>query len=84
MDVEKVIFNLYKDTVIVSSVFKNEVMKKFNISLRQASDLFARITNYQIKRYGRKLNDFYDIPTEEESETINRRAKQREYRRTRG
>lgn len=81
MDVEKVIFNLYKDDVVISSVFKKEVMKKFGIDLRQASDLFAKITNYQIERFGRKLDNFYQIPTPEENIQTGNRANQRKYRR---
>lgn len=81
MDVEKVIFEMYKDDAIISRIFKKEVMKKFGIDLKTASDLFARITNYQIKRFGRKLDNFYEIPTSEENLKTNNRANQRKYRR---
>lgn len=81
MDVEKVIFNLYKDEVVISSVFKKKIMENFGVSLRQASDLYVKITNYQIKRYNKKLTDYYDILTHEEKEISSRRASQRKYRR---
>lgn len=81
MDVEELIFNMYKDEALISKVFKNEVMKKFGIDLKTASDLFARITNYQIERFGRKLDNFYEIPTPEENAINNRRFLQRMYMR---
>lgn len=81
MDVEELIFNMYKNEVIISPVFKNEVMKKFGIDLRTASDLYARITNYQIKRFGRRLDDFYEIPTPEEERKVTDNANHRKQKR---
>lgn len=60
MDTKELIFNMYKDKIVVSKKFKLEMKKKFNLEQREISDLFVRIQNYQIKKYGAKL-DLNDI-----------------------
>lgn len=54
MDVEKIIFNMYKDTELGTvKDFKSKLMKKFKGI--NWYELYARITNYQIKKYGTSL-----------------------------
>lgn len=48
------IFQLYKDKPMFAQQLKKEVKEKFNITV--SSDLYSRITNYQIKKYGIKLD----------------------------
>ena len=56
MEVEQVIFNMYKDDTLISKEFKGKIMRKFNISPVGASDIFAKIQNYQIKKIWTKIN----------------------------
>lgn len=59
MDKSELIFNIYKDRVIVSKKFKKEVKEKYGLNDVEAADMFVRITNYQIKKYNGRL-DFMD------------------------
>ena len=59
MDKSELIFNIYKDAVIVSKKFKREVKEKYGLNDVEASDMFVKITNYQIKEYNGRL-DFMD------------------------
>ena len=65
MDKNKLIFNIYKDKVIVSKKFKKEVKEKYGLNDVEASDMFVKITNYQIKKYNGRL-DFMDKDTTKE------------------
>lgn len=65
MDKNKLIFNIYKDKVIVSKNFKKEVKEKYGLNDVEASDMFVKITNYQIKKYNGRL-DFMDKDTTKE------------------
>lgn len=77
MDVERLIFDMYKDEVLISKAFKEEIIKKFNVSKVVAGDIFARIQNHQIKKFGRRLN-YSDPPmTSEEKKYINLVARTR-------
>lgn len=59
MDKSELIFNIYKDVVIVSKKFKREVKEKYGLNDVEASNMFVKITNYQIKKYNGRL-DFMD------------------------
>ena len=65
MDKSELIFNIYKDTVIVSKKFKREVKEKYGLNDVEASDMFVKITNYQKKKYNGRL-DFMDKDTTKE------------------
>ena len=65
MDKSELIFNIYKDRVIVSKKFKREVKEKYGLNDVEASDMFVKITNYQIKKYNGRL-DFMDKDTAKE------------------
>lgn len=56
MDVKEFIFNTYKDQAIIGKTFKRDIIKKYKISVIEASDMFTRINNYQINKYGKKLD----------------------------
>ena len=54
--VEQLIFEVYKDKFIRSSkAFKDEILKSYGYVA--STELYKRIMNYQIKRYGRTLQD---------------------------
>lgn len=79
MDKNEMIFNLYKDNVIVSKKFKDEMKEKYGFSAWEADDMFVRINNYQIKKYGGRLEfNSHTGLTKEELKYQNRLAKQRE------
>lgn len=65
MNKSELIFNIYKDRVIVSKKFKREVKEKYGLNDVEASDMFVKITNYQIKKYNGRL-DFMDKETAKE------------------
>lgn len=65
MNKSELIFNIYKDTIIVSKKFKREVKEKYGLNDVEASDIFVKITNYQIKKYNGRL-DFMDKDTAKE------------------
>lgn len=75
------IFDVYKNREIKSKEFKDEIIDKFEVTQREASDLYVKIINYQIKKYGSKLNNSVEIPTKEEANRISVNAKQRKYSR---
>lgn len=78
MDKKEIIFNMYKDNVIVSKKFKDEMKEKYNLNVREADDLFVKINNYQIKKYGGRLEFNNSELTKEEMIYQNKLAKQRE------
>lgn len=52
---ENIVFEEYKDVVIKTSAdFKKEVKEKYNFVA--SLDLYAKIINYQIKKYGGALS----------------------------
>ncbi len=79
MDKKEMIYNMYKDSVIVSKKFKNMLKEKYGFNAVEADDLFVRINNYQIKKYGGRLDVDTQIGlTKEELKHINKMARQRE------
>ena len=66
MDKIKLIFNIYKDSVVFSKPFRKEISKKYKLSDEDTRNLFIRIQNYQIKKYGNRLTyDNYNVSSEE-------------------
>lgn len=54
MDVEEFIFQVYKDKPIYGAKrFKKECKEMYNY--KPSSDLYARIVNYQIEKYGEMI-----------------------------
>ena len=56
MDIERFIFNTYKNEAIIGKTFKKEIMKKYNLTQEKASNIFVKINNYQIKNFGERLD----------------------------
>ena len=81
MDAKELIFNMYKDKVVVSKKFKLEIEKRFNLSQREISDLFVKIQNYQIKKYGARLDHNDIIHSKEECKKLAFNSKTRKTQR---
>ena len=79
MEIEEVIFNLYKDKVVVIKRFREEMEKKYKLSHDEIRNLYVRINNYQIEHYGDRLLKHFDIKSREEFARNNKRASQIKY-----
>jgi hypothetical protein len=63
---ENIIFSLYKDKPVRSAKeFRNEIERKYGKEVN-AKELYLRITNYQIDKYGYMLWDYDDEYTTED------------------
>lgn len=51
----ELIFNLYKDEVVSIKKFRKEISKKYKLSDIEITNIHAKINNYQIKKYGGRL-----------------------------
>lgn len=55
----EILFNMYKDTTITPSRdFRKKLMGKYDD--KTITDLIAKITRYQVEKYGRVLDSFID------------------------
>ena len=81
MDKEELIFNIYKDQPLIAKKFKRKIIEMYHISLEESRNLFVKINNYQIKKYGRKLDTFLEVApySKEELDKIRSNAVQRRY-----
>ena len=79
MDKAELVFNLYKDQVVVSKPFREEVLKKYKLSKEDIRNLYVRIQNYQIQKYGERITYDKTISSTEELKLMNRNARQRKY-----
>lgn len=52
---EDYLFNMFKDETIVTKEFKSKI-KKYNLSCDDIKNIRARITKYQINKYGSTLD----------------------------
>lgn len=55
MDKIELIFNIYKDSVVVSKPFKREMIRRYRLSDEEIRNLYIRIQNYQIDNFGERL-----------------------------
>lgn len=78
MNVEELIFHQYKDTVIEFKQFKQLLMKKYKLSNDEARNIVVKINNYQIKKYGKRLDNMVEYNTKEELKDINHIARIRQ------
>lgn len=59
MSKTKLLFNLYKDyTIKNSEEFKGKELSKYRLSIKELTEIFTSIINYQIDRYGCQLGKF--------------------------
>lgn len=54
MDKIELIFNMYKDSVVISKPFKREMIKRYKLSDEEIRNLYIRIQNYQVNYLGGK------------------------------
>lgn len=81
MDKIKLIFNIYKDSVVISKPFKREMIRRYKLSDEEIRNLYIKIQNYQIDRYGNRLTREERGFTSSEKDIVNRQATQRRYNR---
>lgn len=55
MDIKEIIFKAYKDKPVVSKTFRTEIARDYKLSDEDIRNLYIRINNYQIKKYGSRL-----------------------------
>lgn len=79
MDKIELIFNIYKDSVVVSKPFKREMIKRYRLSDEEIRNLYIRIQNYQIDNFGERLMYQERAYVESEKKIVNRQATQRKY-----
>lgn len=56
MDIKEIIFKAYKDKPIISKKFRAAIRKDYKLTDDDIRDIFIKINNYQIKKYGCKLD----------------------------
>lgn len=79
--IENIIFAKEKDKVLGGSKkFRKHILETYDLEVN-VSDIYKRIINYQIEKYGEVLNDTVHIVTKTEKLNNNRRAIQRKYER---
>lgn len=81
MDKIELIFNIYKDSVVISKPFKREMIRRYKLSDEEIRNLYIKIQNYQIDRYGNRLTREERGFTSSEKDIVNRQATQRRYNR---
>lgn len=79
MDKIELIFNIYKDSVVISKPFKREMIRRYKLSDEEIRNLYIRIQNYQIKSYGNRLTREDKVFAKQEVRIINRNSRQRHY-----
>ena len=61
MDKNELLYRIYRDTLIKNSiVFKRYLIKQFKIEMSDATNIYARIVNHQIMKYGIQLKELQD------------------------
>lgn len=83
MDKVELIFNMYKDDVIEIEKFRPIIKNKYKLSDIEISNIYAKINNYQIKKYGIKQDksNIIEIDTKEEWDKVRRNIQSNKKRR---
>lgn len=71
MDKVKLLFEMYKDKPIGTKTFRGKIKKKYNLEISEVTELYTKIHNYQIEKYGQRLDKMVDCLTFDE---LRRRA----------
>jgi hypothetical protein len=56
MDKLKILFELFKDKPIAGRRFRGELTKTYKLSCKEVTELYVKIHNYQIDKYGQRLD----------------------------
>lgn len=79
----ELIFNIHKEDIIEDNLrYKKNLRQKYELSTDEVHDLFVRIVNYQIDKYGCQKQKFVLLLSKDEYVIKNRRHTQRRYMRT--
>lgn len=83
--IENIIFENEKDIPIRNSeIFYRKLRLKYKVLLKNKIELYKRIINYQINKYGHSLcNNYHKTLEEKRRLSINAKARRR-YRKNRG
>lgn len=82
MNIKEIIFKMYKDEAIVCKDFKRGLAEKYKLDMKEIGDIYARIINYQVKKYGVSLDHSRGcITTSEEQLKRNHNSQVRRYKR---
>lgn len=79
MDKIELIFNMYKDNIVVSKPFKQEMIRRYKLSDEDIRNLYIRIQNYQIATYGNRLTYTTDVYSKEDLRKIGKYSASRKY-----
>lgn len=81
----ELIFNIHKNDIIDDTIrYKRNLRQKYDLSVDEVHDLFAKIVNYQIDKYGYQIPKYNDDTSTATLHHKNRKALQRKYMRTKG
>jgi hypothetical protein len=81
MNLKELIFNMYKETNMGSRKFRTIISKKYKLSDIEISNIYAKINNYQINKYGGRINKEYELINREEYKKIARNRRTAKYER---
>lgn len=73
---DDIVFSLYKDTPLNSKNDFIELVKPFKNQIN-VNDVYLRIVNYQVEKYGSGLYDKYDLLNHNEREVLSGKSKQK-------
>ena len=80
----ELIFNIHKEDIVEDTIsYKKKLRKKYDLSVEEVHDLFTKIVNYQIDRYGSQKQKFIQIINKDEYLAKSQQNAQRKYMRTR-
>ena len=83
MNKNELIFNIHKNDIVEDTIrYKKDLRQKYDLSVDEVHDLFARIVNYQIDKYGYQMQRYVSDTSVETYHHKNRKAAQRKYMRT--
>lgn len=81
MNLKELIFNMYKEEPIGARKFRAIVSKKYKLSDIEISNIYTKINNYQINKYGGRINKEYELINREEYKKIARDRRTAKYER---
>jgi hypothetical protein len=83
MNKGELVFNIHKEDTIEDTIrYKKNLEKKYGLNVDEVHNLFVRIINYQIDKYGSQKQKYVDDTSMETYHHKNKRAAQRKYMRT--
>ena len=66
MNLKELIFNMYKETDMGARKFRAIISRKYKLSDIEISNIYTKINNYQINKYGGRINKEYELVNREE------------------